>query len=276
MKRIFAFILLGVLIACNGEKKKAQAMLVQAESFFAQSLTDSALITLDSLKTRYPKEFEVLKAAQTLRRQIEVENAQQTIAICDSLLPIREAEIEKIKQSFIYEKDPEYDDVGKYFDKSQKIENKLQRSYIRCWTTEQGEFFLASVYYGKAPIGHTGLKLSLRDGSSVATADIPPDGGLNYSFRDLGMATEVVTYSSAKDGSAAHFIYDNSAKTINAEYTGGKRFLLTVQPADVKALVHTMDFAALLAETEKMKTEREKASTKLEYLNRKLGAEQMK
>jgi hypothetical protein len=274
MKRTLLFLMTGLLLfSCNGEKKKAQSMLMQAETLFRQALPDSALTMLDSLKKLYPKEFETLIAGQTLRRKIEVESAKQIISLCDSLLPIREAEIDKLKSGFIYEKDPEYDDVGKYFDKNQKIENKLQRSYIRCWTTEQGEFFIASVYYGKAPIGHTGLKLSLRDGSSVATVDIPPDGGLNYSFRDLGMTTEVVTYSAEKDGGAARFVYDNSAKTISAEYTGGKRFSLTVSPADVKSLVHTMDFAALLSETEKMKIEREKAINHLNYLNSKLEAQ---
>jgi hypothetical protein len=271
MRQLFFIGLAFFLFACNGDKKNALALLEQAQLQYENAEYTSAKTLIDSIKSLYPKEFEVLKDGLQLSRLIEIKELERIILLCDSLFPIRESEVEILKKDFIYEKDPEYDEVGKYFEKTQKIENKLQRSYIRSSLTELGEFQLASVFYGSKPIQHAGLKVSAPDGTYTETALIPYDGGMNYTFTDLGMTTEVVAYPNGKDGGITRFIYDNKDVLLKAEYLGGKKFTLTISQSDKNALVKTLDFSVVLAEIEKMKKEKEIAIKRIAYLRGKLN-----
>jgi len=79
---------------------------------------------------------------------------------------------------------------------------------VRAGVYESGEMYLASIYFGKNAINHTGMKLSVGD-TFVETPSIPYDGGLNFHFTDLGNVTEVVTYMGEKCEAAADFIYNN-------------------------------------------------------------------
>jgi len=254
MKNVFLFLVAAVLLfSCDSEKKSASALLLRAEQMFTQTGYDEALNLIDSIKILYPRQYEVLTQGVYLRRKVEKAKADIFIRQCDSILPLLDSEIDSIKRSFVYEKDTEYDEVGRFFDKTQKIENKIQRSYLKCWTDENGNFFLASVYYGKTPIHHTSLRVVLPDGSYTETETVAPDGGLNYTFSDLGMTTEVVTYRSGKDGGTSLFIFDNQERPLKAEYLGGKRFVQQVSLSDKKAIAQTLQFATLLKERAELK-----------------------
>lgn len=183
-----------ILTGCNGDEKAAQARLDKARAMYENNEFFGAKNEIDSIRTLYPKEVKVLKQGLTLMRQVEVKEAERNIAFCDSLLPIKLEEVEGLKKGFAFEKDSVYEEIGNYIWKQQTIERNVQRCYVRCGVNEEGEMYLASVYYGGRPIEHTGIKLSLKDGQFAETASIPYDGGLNYRFKDMGSTTEVVTY----------------------------------------------------------------------------------
>jgi hypothetical protein len=265
---LFICVLLG-LIACSGDKDKATAYLENAQTLYGNGEYPAAQQMLDSIKILYPKEFEVQKQALQLFRQVEIKMQERNLTFCDSLLLIRQAEFETQKSGFLFEKDPEYDEIGKYIDKQQKIENKLQRSYIRISTNELGEIALASVYYGNGAIRHSQLKVSKANGEYTETQNIPFDGGLNYSFVDLGMTTEVVTYTNGKDDGVAQFIYNNKDTALKAEYLGKKKYTYTISQGDKNALVKILDFSAILSSIEKLKKEKEKSTKRIEYLQSK-------
>ena len=185
-----------VLTGCDGDRKAAQARLDKARAMYEKGEFFAAKNEIDSLRTFYPKEVGVLKEGLTLMRKVEISEAERNIAFCDSLLPIKQAELETLKKGFVFEKDSLYEEIGNYIWKQQTIERNVQRCYVRCGVSEEGEMYLASVYYGARPIEHTGIRLSLKDGQFATTASIPYDGGLNYRFKDMGNTTEVVTYAS--------------------------------------------------------------------------------
>ncbi|MDR1562171.1 MAG: hypothetical protein LBS54_03655 [Dysgonamonadaceae bacterium] len=259
------------LVACDGDRQRATQMLRRASAYYYDAQLDPAQAVLDSIKSMYPKDGTVLKDALQLSRKIDIRNNERIVFLCDSLLPLREAEFETLKKGFVYEKDPEYDEEGKYFAKTHSIENHTGRSYIRSWVSEAGKFFLASVYYGSRPINHKGLKVSIAGGGFAETSLIPADGGLNYTFRDLGMTTQVVTYVDGKDNGVSMFIYDNRDKRISAEYIGGEKYSITVTASDKAALVKTIDFASTIAEIVKIRKEKEKATGRIEYLKTKVS-----
>jgi predicted Ser/Thr protein kinase len=269
MKKII-FLALLFAVACNDNKKQASAYLGNAQNLYEVGEYVAAKHALDSLKVLFPKEFEVLKQGLQLSRQVEVKIQERNLLFCDSLLLVRQSEFEIEKSGFLFEKDPEYDDIGKYVDKQQKLENKLQRSYIRINVNELGELALSSVYYGSQAIRHSALKVSKSDGEYMETQNIPFDGGVNYTFVDLGMTTEVVTYIKGKDNGVIQFIYNNKDAVLKAEYLGGKKYTLTLSQADKKSLVKTVDFAFILSDIEKLKKEKEKSTKRIEYLETEL------
>lgn len=272
MKRIITYILLAgfSLTACNNQEKEARARLDNARKLYEANELFSAKNEIDSIRTLYPKEFEVLKESLQLMREVEWKEAERTLAYCDSLLPIRIAEIEELRKGFVYEKDSVYEEIGTFVWKQQTIERNIARCYIRCGVNEQGEMYLASVYYGANPINHTSIKLSTPNGVFAETASIPYDGGVNYRFKDLGFTTEVVTYKGDAGLDAINFIYNNAKERIKVEYTGGKPYIIYMAEADKKALVETFNLGTVLSDVYRMTVEMNKAQKRLEYLQSKL------
>ena len=271
-KKEFLICLLLFFIACNSNKKQATAFLDNARKLLEQGEYTSAKNNLDSIKKLFPKEFEIQRQGLQLKRQIDIKEQERNLNFCDSMLKVRSAEADTMKSKFVFEKDPKYDDVGKYMDKSQRLEARMQSSYIRTTVNELGEILFSSVYYGSRPIHHSQLKVSKANGEYAETQAIPYDGGLNYSFVDGGMTTEVVTYTQGRDSGAIQFIDNNKDVPIKAEYlNSGKAvhsFMITA--ADKNALAKTFDFAAVLSDIEKLKKEKEKSSQRLKYLEEKV------
>lgn len=258
------------LAACNQTEKEAQARLNNARSMYERNEFFTAKSEIDSIRALYPKEYKVLKEGLTLMRQIELKETERTIAFCDSLLPIKIEEAEALKKGFNFEKDSVYEEIGNYIWKQQTIERNVQRCYIRSGVNEKGEIYLASVFYGGAPINHTGLKVSTPDGQFAETASIAYDGGVNYRFKDLGKTTEVVTYKGEKGLDAAKFISTNVKERIKAEYTGGKPYTIYIADGDKKAIAATFDLATVLSDLENLIKEKDKSTNRIAYLKNKL------
>lgn len=258
------------LAACNETEKEAQARLNNARSMYERNEFFAAKSEIDSIRALYPKEYKVLKEGLTLMRQVELKEAERTIAFCDSLLPIKIEEAEALKKGFNFEKDSVYEEIGNYIWKQQTIERNVQRCYIRSGVNEKGEIYLASVFYGGAPINHTGLKVSTPDGQFAETASIAYDGGVNYRFKDLGKTTEVVTYKGEKGLDAAKFIATNVKERIKAEYTGGKPYTIYIADGDKKAIAATYDLATVLSDLENLIKEKDKSTNRIAYLKNKL------
>jgi len=267
-KNIYIIGILLFTIACNSNKKQATAYFNNAQKLYEQGEYASAKNNLDSIKKLFPKEFEIQKQSLQLRRQVELKEQERNLSFCDSMLNVLLPKAESMKSGFLFEKDSVYDDTGKYIEKSQRLEAKFQSSYIRTNVNELGEIALSSVYYGNRPIHHSHLKVSKSNGEYAETQAVPNDGGLNYSFVDDGMTTEIVTYLQGKDNGVIHFIYDNKESALKAEYLGAgkEKYTFTITPADKNVLVKTFDFAVILSDINKLKKEKEKSSQRIKYL----------
>lgn len=161
-----------LLIACGGDRKAAEERLARAQALYERNEFFGAKNEIDSLKTLYPKEVNVLRRALTLMRQVELKEAERNMAFCDSLLPIKREEVAELKEGFVFEKDSAYEEIGNYIWKRQTIERNVQRCYVRCGVNEEGEMYLASVFYGSKPIEHTGIRLSTKDGQELSLIHI--------------------------------------------------------------------------------------------------------
>lgn len=262
------------LTGCDNAKREAQERLDKARTYYESNNFFAARSEIDSLRAQYPKEVGVLKEALTLMRQVDLKEAERNIAFCDSLMPIRLHEADSLKAGFTFEKDSAYEEIGNYIWKQQTIERNVQRCYVRCGVDENGEMYLASVFYGGHPINHTSIKLSTPDGLYAETASIPYDGGVNYHFKDMGSTTEVVTYKGTNGQDAIKFIYDHAKERIRVEYKGGKPYIIYMAEADKKALVATYNLATALTDIHQMVETKRKALKRIAYLNEKMQASQ--
>ena len=272
MKHLFIFLCISFAIwSCNNDKKEAEAKLDQALAFYENNEWEAAKQELDSLKVQYPKQVESLKKGLELSRNIELKEKERNIIYCDSLIKVKQEEAKKLSGKFIMEKDAEYQNIGTWVHKSQKVERNVERSYIRNNVNEKGEYALVSVYFGKGPIQHHSLKVSTKDGSFAQTEIVPRDGGRNFSFTDNGNTTEIVTYNTEKDGGVSAFICQHPNDRIKIEYQGRKNYIIYLNDKDRKALMETFEYASVLNEIERLKKEIEKSEVRIEYLKQKLS-----
>ncbi|MDR1407765.1 MAG: hypothetical protein LBJ23_06945 [Tannerella sp.] len=262
-----------VLTTGCGRSGEAHEQLAAARILYEYGRYEAAKNAIDSLRIKYPREVDILRQALTLMRMVERGESERNIAYCDSLMPVRLEEAEKLKKGFVFEKNGEYEDTGNYIRAQKTVERNVERSYIRCGVDEKGEIYLGSVYFGRRSINHTGLRLSAADGTYAETASIPYDGGMNYRFSDEDNTTEAVTYKGERCIAAINFVYTADSKTrIKAEYTGGtSSFALYLDATDREAIRATYDLAVVLGDIEKMRIEKEKSIKKIRYIDEKLA-----
>ncbi len=264
-------LLLGLLFSCDQNQEKANMLLTQAQSYYDLRQYAGAKLLLDSLDKTYPKEITIRKEGLHLMRTIELDEQIRNIAFCDSMLIEAKAQVEILKPQFVFEKDAEYDEFGKYIVKQQILEKNLRKTYIRCGVNELGEMFIASVYYGTKAINHNQLKVVASDGSYAETQIVPRDGALNYSFSDGGMVSEIVTYSQLRENGVAAFIYSKTKEKLKAELMNEtSRYSFFISDADKRSLVTTRDLATALLNIVQLGREIEKSKERIRYLNERI------
>jgi len=274
MKRyLFLGLLFCFISGCGNDEKVARLQLEQARSLYESEQYGSAKQTLDELKTQYPKQFEVQKEALHLMREIELKEQNRNWAYCDSLLQVREQEVDSMKKYFDFTLEPQYDVMGRYINKSHNPPVSSATRYLKINVNELGEMALSSVYSGSSAIKHNQIKVSRSSGEYAETEIIPNDGGANYSFRDgAGNTYETVTYQKGRDNGVIAFIYNYANERLNVEYLGGKTLSFVLSSNEKKALVQTSDFSMILIDIVRLKEEKEKAEKRIEYLQEKLKA----
>jgi hypothetical protein len=269
--KIKRLLLLGFLFlaGCN-TNDPARLQLEQARDLYENAQYGSAKQTLDELKAQYPKVFEVQKEAIHLMREIEVKEQERNLIFCDSMLLVRQAEADSMKQYFIFEK-TEYDASGRYVDKSWNPAAGSGANFIKTSVNERNEIALTAVYKGAA-IQYDRLKVSIPAGEYAETQAIPFDGGTNYSFKDgTGITCQIVTFQKSRDKRVISFIYNYALEKITMEYAGGKKVVSRIISGKEKqALVKTVDFTAILKDIDRLKKEKDKAGKRIEYLKSKL------
>ena len=252
-----------ILTGCNGDEKSGSGPFGQGPAMYENNEFFGAKNEIDSIRALYPKEVKVLKQGLTLMRQVEVKEAERNIAFCDSLLPIKLEEVEGLKKGFAFEKDSVYEEIGNYIWKQQTIERNVQRCYVRCGVNEEGEMYLASVYYGGRPIEHTGIKLSLKRRPIRRDRFHPVRRRTELPLQGYGKHHGGSDLQGEHCVDAVKFIYDNEKERIKVEYTGGKPYIIYMADADKKAIVNTFNLATVLSDIKSMNTLKEKSEKKI-------------
>ena len=268
MKKIglSALLALALLAGCgDGGEKQAQLHLQKAEQALLMENFSEAKLQIDSIKMLYPKAFEARKQGIKVMQQVDLKEQTKTLAYLDSVMLVKQAQLDSIKGDFVLEKDTAYQDVGNYFYPTQTVEKSLGRSFLRGQVSELGEMSLTSIYCAGGKLNHTSVKVSV--GELFAETPMSKD---SYETTDLGKTIEKSDYKVGEDGGVVGFIIANQDKNIQLQFVGDKTYRTAMQKTDRKAIVELAELARILSGMEEIRKQQKEASLKIQFVSRKI------
>lgn len=261
-----ALLALAVLAGCgDGGEKQAQLHLQKAEMALQQEKFSEAKLQIDSIKILYPKAFETRKQGIKLMQQVDLKEQRKTLAYLDSVMQIRQLQLDSIKGNFVLEKDTAYQEIGNYFYPTQTVEKNLGRSFLRGQVSELGEMSLTSIYCAGGKLHHTAVKVSV--GDMFAETPMSKD---SYESVDLGKTLEKADYKLGEDGGVIGFIVANQDKNIQLQFIGDKTYRTAMHPNDRKAIVALTDLARILSSMKEIREQQKEANLKIQFVTRKV------
>jgi len=268
MKKIglSAILALSLLAGCDdGGEKEAQVRLQKAEAALQQDNFSEAKLQIDSIKMLHPKAFEARKQGIKLMQQVDLKEQQKTLVYLDSLMQVKQAQLDIIKGNFVLEKDTAYQEIGNWFYPTQVVEKNVGRSFLRAQVSELGEMSLTSIYCAGGKLNHTSVKVSV--GDTFAETPMTKD---SYTTTDLGRTIEKADYKLGEDGGVAGFIVTNADKNIQLTFIGDKTWRTAMQKNDRKAFVELTELARILSGVEEIRKQQKEANLKIQFVTRKM------
>ena len=268
MKKIgfSALLALVALTGCgDGGEKEAQIRLQKAETALQQENFSEAKLQIDSIKVLYPKAFEARKQGIKLMQQVDLKEQGKTLVYLDSMMQVKQAQLDSIKANFILEKDTAYQEIGNWFCPTQVVEKNVGRSFLRAQVNELGEMSLTSIYCAGGKLNHTSVKVSV--GDTFAETPMTKD---SYTTNDLGRTIEKADYKVGEDGGVVGFIVTNQDKNIQLTFIGDKTYRTAMQKSDRKAIAELTELARILSGMEEIRKQQKEANLKIQFVTRKI------
>lgn len=261
-----ALLALTVLTGCgDGGEKQAQLYLRKAEAALQQENFSEAKLQIDSIKILYPKAFETRKQGIKLMQQVDLKEQRKTLAYLDSVMQVKQHQLDSIKGNFVLEKDTAYQEIGNYFYPTQTVEKSLGRSFLRGQVSELGEMSLTSIYCAGGKLHHTAVKVSV--GDTYAETPMSKD---SYESVDLGKPIEKADYKLGEDGGVIGFVVANQDKNIQLTFIGDKNYKTAMQKSDRKAIAELVNLARILSGMEEIRQQQKEANLKIQFVTRKM------
>lgn len=261
-----ALLALTVLTGCgDGGEKQAQLHLRKAEAALQQENFSEAKLQIDSIKILYPKAFETRKQGIKLMQQVDLKEQRKTLAYLDSVMQVKQHQLDSIKGNFVLEKDTAYQEIGNYFYPTQTVEKSLGRSFLRGQVSELGEMSLTSIYCAGGKLHHTAVKVSV--GDTYAETPMSKD---SYESVDLGKPIEKADYKLGEDGGVIGFVVANQDKNIQLTFIGDKNYKTAMQKSDRKAIAELVNLARILSGMEEIRQQQKEANLKIQFVTRKM------
>ena len=263
---LLALMALVILTACgDGGEKQAQIRLQKAEAALQQENFSEAKLQIDSIKILYPKAFEARKQGIKLMQQVDLKEQRKTLVYLDSMMSVKQSQLDSIKGRFVLEKDTAYQEIGNYFYPTQVVEKSLGRSFLRGQVNELGEMSLTSIYCAGGALHHTAVKVSV--GDTFAETPASKD---SYETTDLGRVIEKADYKIGEDGGVTNFIVANQDKNIQLQFIGDKTYRTAMQKNDRIAIVELTGLARILSAMEEIRKQQKEANLKIQFVTRKI------
>ncbi len=243
------------LFACRNNNSTANLQYEKALKHFEAEEYTLAKAAIDSIELLCPKAFDQIKAGMLLMCRVKQKESERNLLYIDSVLKVKEHELNIAKRDFRFEKDEKYQTEGNYIYKKLPQQTAIDRSQLKVLVTENGQLQLASVYHGITPLKHSSIRASLPDKSKAETLVIGYDGANNYRFTHAGKHTEIVTYKDGQCSAVVSLIANNSDKNIEITYLGGNRYNLSLNAVTREAVKATRELSNLMKSVDDLKRE---------------------
>lgn len=257
IKHFYLWLCAGAILlwTCGDNSHEASEQYEKAVKLFEAGQYESARNAIDSIEQLYPKAFKQIKQGMLLLCKVKQKESERNLLYIDSVLKVKQGELEAAKKNFRFEKDAKYQTEGNYVYNKLPKQQTINRSQLKVLVTENGQMQLASVYYGSTPLKHSSIRVTLPDKSKAETLAIGYDGANNYRFTNDGKYTEIVTYKDGQCSAVASLIADNTDKAITLTYLGGNRYTLALDRLTREAVKATRDLYNLMRSVDDLSRE---------------------
>lgn len=268
---LFFFTLI-LLHSCGPKNKDLAMQLVNdAEVALSQTKYNVAKLKIDSINLLYPDEIDEIAAGKRLIDKIELVEQEQTLSYFDTLLVKRQAEFDKLVKSFVYKKGKFDGYAATYTHKRQQISNSHDRSYIRAYLDDKGEFYISSRFHGKGRIHHDRVKV-YNDGLFAETESIPESSFDNRAYDDGEDYWETVNYRNGTDNDVVSFIVNNYDKTLKVQFKGKKYHYIVMESFDKEAVRDSYNLSLVIKEIIEVKKNIANANERISQLEKVIAA----
>jgi hypothetical protein len=269
-RKVFSGVFVLMLFFCScssreAQEKDADKRLIHIEQLIATNALNAAKIEIDSIHSLYPRLVNKRKIAAALEDTISRRESARTLAYCDSILPLKQHEVDSLQRSFRFEKNEKYQQFGNYVYKTQQTESNSNRVYLKAYVTENADFYLISNYFG-GKIEHTSVEVFAND-VYTHTDTVSPSSSAYYSFNDGGSHWESLTFKNEADKGVAAFIAQNSTIRLKVTLYGKKTYVYYLADSDKKAISATYQLWVVKKDVDKLKKEIKRATQKIYRIN---------
>lgn len=225
------------IVSCGSKTDRsdsaAASLLTEAKSC-VDTNPARAIELLDSLSKTYKTETGIIKDAMALRPRAIEQLSVHLIASADSLLEAKKHEIETLRGSMRWVKEPRMID-GYYIAKTAYNPDFMNTTGIEARVTDIGRFYIVS----SANPGNGHTSVTLTDGSaSATTGTVPYDGESNYRIG----GGEVVTYSPEQSDTLGMFTA-SASRPLTLQFNGRGKASRKLSARDAEAIATAYRYA---------------------------------
>lgn len=236
MKRFYLPLLFlgATLMGCaESDEQKAEALYRRVNSSFESKQYALAKLQADSIKTLYPKAFEIRRQAMRLVMNIELEENRISQAYTDSMMRETRNIVDELTDGLYLDKDPRYQETGSYYEKRYAIESNLGRTYLRPEVNERGVRSIVIFKQGKAMNAHT-LRLTASDDSFIELTNATTPYVMNTGTGTI----ERYDFASADPNKTGNFMMQHRDEGVKVKLIGDKGSVnISLNKRDIDAII---------------------------------------
>lgn len=254
-RNIYIALILIVFTACNSRKNEeaaADIKLTAIKALIAQNKLNEAKSQIDSIHAIFPRLVKKRQEAVALNDTIILRESYRTLAYCSKTLPDLIKTVQSLEKEFVFTKNTNYEEFGKFTYENQAGNQKTARSQIFCEIDENNDLYVTSVYRG-SKINQYAIKVHASAGLTASTDSTNKNVGVNHSFNIENTNVEQLTFKNESDGGIVKFIHENKQMDLKITLMGTKKFTYQLSPSNKEAISKSFALASarkLLKKTE--------------------------
>ena len=251
------------IISCSEDNKEAKKYVENIRNLYQNGDYKTAKHKIDSIQILYPKAFAEIKEGLALLQDVRRAEDIKQIAFCDSTMLVLQMKTDSVKQAFIYDRNLDYEETGKYLPKATSAQI-LSGTILRSGVNEDGKIYLESVYIGGQ--SHNMVRVSTKDGLFAETLVAEGDG-VNYRFNDLGKQYEVLRFDKSDENGVARFVAAFADKPINVTLKGKNTMSYPLSNIAKKSISDSYRLSDLMLSMDSLKSVKEVSTARIKYLD---------